>query len=197
MLYNLHSSLFAPERKKRSFVERILKARQGYRVLDIGCGTASILAHMPPIEYVGFDLSEEYVRSAEQRYPEKNATFLHKTLTREVARDIPRFDLAMAIGVVHHLDDTEAEMLFRIAHEALKSGGRLVTCDGVWVEGQGVLAKMFLSMDRGKFIRRQEAYVTIAKKVFDDVTVSIHHDLNTLPYSHCVLDCRTSPERAS
>jgi cyclopropane fatty-acyl-phospholipid synthase-like methyltransferase len=187
-IYNLHANVFAHTKQRQSFVDYILKVEDGNRVLDIGCGTALLLGYMPKVEYVGFDLSEQYVHSAKQRYSE-GATFLAKPLTSDAARDMPPFDLAMAIGVVHHLDDKEAETLFRVAHGALRSGGRLVTCDGVWVEGQSILAKIFLSMDRGKFIRYRESYVEIASRVFTNVLSSVHHDLNTFPYSHCVLTC--------
>jgi cyclopropane fatty-acyl-phospholipid synthase-like methyltransferase len=51
------------------------------------------------------------------------------------------FDRVTALGVVHHLDDTEANKLFSIAHKALKHGGKLITMDGVLIDGQSETAR--------------------------------------------------------
>lgn len=42
------------------------------------------------------------------------------------------FDAALTLGIVHHLDDQEERHLFQIAYDALKSGGKQITFDGVW-----------------------------------------------------------------
>jgi SAM-dependent methyltransferase len=39
------------------------------------------------------------------------------------------YDIVMAFGVLHHLDDAEGRELFRGARRALKPGGRFVTLD--------------------------------------------------------------------
>jgi cyclopropane fatty-acyl-phospholipid synthase-like methyltransferase len=38
-------------------------------------------------------------------------------------RSSSHFDIVLAIGVLHHLDDAEVLQLFKIAHAALKNGG--------------------------------------------------------------------------
>ena len=55
------------------------------------------------------------------------------------------FDIVLALGVLHHLDDDEALTLFQIARDAMKPGGRLVTIDGVWTDDQSHIAKYLLS----------------------------------------------------
>lgn len=188
VFYGMHSRIAAPDSKKRNFAERFLHPRAGDRVLDIGCGTAALLPHMPGITYVGFDLSREYIEDARRTHGPRGE-FYHRALTAEAAREFEPFDLVMAIGVVHHLDDAEAELLFRVAREALKPGGRLVTCDGAFVAGQNPIARLLLKMDRGQHIRVPEAYDAIAGRVFKSVERSVHHDLNSFPYTHCVLAC--------
>jgi SAM-dependent methyltransferase len=39
------------------------------RVLDVGCGYGSLVPLLPPCEYVGIDLVEEFVKEARRRYP--------------------------------------------------------------------------------------------------------------------------------
>lgn len=189
-LYNLHSAIFAPSERKRRFVSEFLKVVPGERVLDIGCGTALLLEYFPAVDYVGFDLSKSYVDAARTRTSFAGKTeFHHRHLSQEAARGMDPFNLAMAIGVVHHLDDDEARTLFEVAYEALKPGGRLVTCDGAFVPGQNPLARFFLKMDRGEYIRAPGDYERLARQVFSTVNASVHHNLNALPYTHCVLEC--------
>ena len=74
------------------------------------------------------------------------------------------FDLAPANGVVHHLDDDQALALYRLARSALKPGGRFVSFDGAFVDGQSAVARMFLRNDRGRHVRRAEDYERLAPK---------------------------------
>lgn len=41
------------------------------------------------------------------------------------------FDIVLVVGVLHHLDDTEALQLCQLAQAGLKSGGTLITLDGI------------------------------------------------------------------
>ena len=79
--------------------------------------------------------------------------------------------------------------MFQIAHDALKPGGKLVTLDGVWSKGQSAGARALLARDRGQFIRNEESYLRIASKAFDNVKVSIRHDLLRIPYTHIIMEC--------
>jgi len=113
----------------------------------------------------------------------------HRALTADAAAEFEPFDLIMAIGVLHHLDDQEAELLFQVAHGALRQGGRLITCDGTFVSGQSLTARTLLKLDRGRHVRSPEAYEAIARRVFPCVEASVHHDLNSFQYTHCVMNC--------
>jgi cyclopropane fatty-acyl-phospholipid synthase-like methyltransferase len=99
------------------------------------------------------------------------------------------FDAVLAIGIVHHLDDQEAGQLFQIAYNALNSGGKLVTFDGVWTDDQSSAARWFLARDRGEHVRREGEYVKVASQVFADVRATVRHDLLRIPYTHLILEC--------
>ncbi|MCB1599725.1 MAG: methyltransferase domain-containing protein [Xanthomonadales bacterium] len=188
LVYWAHSKLAATERRQREFVEQFLEPQPGERVLDIGCGPARLLHHMHDVEYVGFDLSREYINAARSTHGHRGE-FHHRALTADAASDFEPFDLVMAIGVLHHLDDVEAELLFRVAHDALEPCGRLVTSDGAFVVGQNPVARLLLKLDRGRHVRSPEAYQAIASRVFPVVETSVHHALNSFPYTHCVMRC--------
>jgi 2-polyprenyl-3-methyl-5-hydroxy-6-metoxy-1,4-benzoquinol methylase len=174
----------------RRLVHEFLKIQPGDRVLDIGCGPADVLDEMPEdVDYHGFDLSEEYVAAARARHPARGQ-FAVRPVSPEAAHDLGPFDVVMAIGVVHHLTDEDAAALFAVAAKVLRPGGRVLTCDGAFVPGQHPIARVLLKLDRGRYVRTPEAYLTIARQYFPSSTVRITHDLGAIPYTHCVLEGR-------
>jgi SAM-dependent methyltransferase len=187
-IYRLHGKVIGLGKDRSVYAREHVRARPGDRVLDIGCGPAEILGWMPPVDYVGFDLSPEYVAAAKRRWGERGRFYCERV--SEASLDRHRdFDVVVATGVLHHLDDEEAEKLFRLAHAALVPGGRLVTLDGVWTDDQSRVAKMLLARDRGEHVRRKEAYVELASRVFPKVRPTVREDLLALPYTLLVMEC--------
>ena len=178
----------------RKFVVDYVRPGQGERLLDIGCGTGDFTEYVPGCDYVGFDVNPGYIATARRRYGDRG-----KFLCGSVAeRDWPfdgEFDIATAVGVVHHLNDEGAGQLFRLAARALKPGGRLVTYDGCYVEGQPWLARKIVSMDRGRFVRPAAEYRRLAEATFSYVETHVRHDLIRIPYTHLVMRA-TDPKRS-
>lgn len=192
-IYSLHSRLVGPDRLKQSYVDTILKARAGERVLDIGCGTGDIIPFLPDVEYVGFDGDAGYIARARTEFGDRGR-FEHRLVSANVVEDFEPFDLAIATGILHHLSDAEATALFAAAYSALKPGGRLVTCDGAYSADQNALARWLVSLDRGAHIRSPEAYQQLARSAFRQVELEVRTDLNRIVYTHCVLTCRKEEE---
>jgi hypothetical protein len=72
----------------------------------------------------------------------------------------------------------------------MKPGGRMVTLDGCYIQGQSRIAKALLRHDRGKFIRDVPAYLKLADEHFKDVRSDVRHDLLSLPYTLLIMTCR-------
>jgi len=159
----------------------------GARILEIGCGPGTIAGYLPDSEYVGFDMSSKYIEIARKRFPQ--AQFICERVSQFSLAKQQSFDAVLALGVVHHLDDHEARQLFQIAYDALKSGGKLITFDGVWTNDQSPAARWLLARDRGEHVRNEGEYVNIASQVFANVKASVRHDLIRIPYSHLILEC--------
>jgi len=173
--------------RSKILVQEYIRPRTGDRILEIGCGPGTIVPFLPDSEYVGFDASAEYVAKARRRFPQ--AKFSCQRVSQYTPPQSGYFDIVLALGILHHLDDAEASHLFQIAHHALHSGGKLVTLDGVWKKGQSVVSRYLLARDRGRFIRKEEQYAELALQVFGDVKPSIRHDLLRIPYTHIILEC--------
>jgi SAM-dependent methyltransferase len=171
------------------YVRDYLKVRPGERVLDVGCGPGDVLAHLPDCDYVGIDMDAGYIDAARVRFGARG-TFRCIPVEQFVVEEPASFDLVMANGVLHHLDDEQATALLTVARQALRPGGRLVTIDGCFVPGQSWLARRLLRMDRGEFIRNEPAYLTLARASFPQVQGQVRHDLLALPYTHLIMTCQ-------
>jgi SAM-dependent methyltransferase len=168
-------------------VNEYVQPRAGARILEIGCGPGTIVSYLPPSDYLGFDLSPEYIELAKRRFPK--ARFVCERVSQFSLAKEQSFDVVLALGIVHHLEDAEARQLFQIAHDALTLGGKLVTIDGVWTDGQSPAARWLLARDRGEHVRSEREYVGTASQVFSDIRPSIRHDLLRIPYTHLILEC--------
>lgn len=181
-------NLFRSGDASRRYVDTFLRPRPGDRVLDIGCGVADILAALPEVEYHGFDSNADYIRIARARFKDRGR-FAVQAVGDDFDAQYRGFHLALASGVLHHLNDDEALALLGLAHAALLPGGRLVTLDGCRAPGQGWLTSLMLNMDRGRFVRTEEAYVSLASRVFSRVTTHFRTNLIRFPYPHLVMEC--------
>jgi SAM-dependent methyltransferase len=168
-------------------VNDYLRPSVGARILEIGCGPGTLYRYLPACDYLGFDLSPQYIERAKRRFPK--AHFVCERVSQFTLAGEQAFDVVLALAIVHHLDDAEARQLFQTAFDALKPGGKLITLDGVWVDGQSAGARWLLARDRGEYVRRENEYVGIASHVFSNIRSSVRHDLLRIPYSHLILEC--------
>ena len=177
------------------YIQKHVQAQNGDKILDIGCGPGSILDALPKdCDYTGFDISEPYIESARKHYGDR-ASFFLSGVDESLIGALPNHDLVVATGVLHHLPDDLALILLRIAWSNLKIGGRLVTSDGCFTADQPPLNRWVVGMDRGEFVRPAYRYGELAKTVFEEVKLSVYHDLLRIPYSHVIMDCRREKER--
>lgn len=188
-IYNSWGFVLGADRATKRIVERYLMTSPGDQVFDIGCGTGRLLEAFPEnIKYTGFDLSPSYIQAAREKYGERGR-FLHADVESSPDVDSGSQDLAVSTGVLHHLDDLEALELFALALRALRPGGKLVTLDSVYVEGQSKVARYLISRDRGQNVRDVRGYLDLAGQVFENVEFDIRHDLLRVPYTHIIITC--------
>ena len=186
--YRAFGSAVGASKGRRAYVSQYIRPRAGDRILDIGCGPGDILEALPHVTYHGFDSNAAYVAAATQRFGSR-ATFAVRRVSPELVGQYVDFDIVLATGVIHHLDDEQAHALFAIAKAALRPGGVLVTLDGCYAQGQSRLAKAFLDFDRGQFVRTEDEYLRLATATFTDVAHHKCSDLLRIPYTHLIMRC--------
>ena len=188
-VYSLLRRLVLDEPRHARFVAEHVRARSGDRVLDVGCGPADVLDQLPRgVRYEGFDASDAYIARARSRFGDRGA--FRCARVDQATVDAGAFDVVLAIGVVHHLSDDETRALHRLARHALKAGGRLVTIDPCYADGQSRIARFLIDRDRGRHVRDRPRYESLARETFDDVRATMRTDLLRVPYTHLILECR-------
>lgn len=118
----------------------------GASVLEIGCGTGTLLASLAPRRGVGVDISGRMVALAAARYPDLDF----------VAADAERlelgetFDFIIVPDVIEHLTDVPA--MFRSARGACRPGARvIVTCvNPLWAPVLHLAERLGMKMPEGK-----------------------------------------------
>ena len=173
----------------RIYVSEYVQPAPGEKVLDIGCGPGDILEDLPAVDYLGFDINSKYVEAAQKRFGHRGRFFCGDVGLTVIDKEAASFDLALATGVLHHLDDKHALSLFKLARRALKPGARLVTYDSCFAAGQSKLARFVVSRDRGQYVRESAEYARLAGQVFPEVRSFVRHDLLRIPYTHLILQC--------
>lgn len=150
-----------------NFVSKIkdyIKPVTGMVLLDAPCGTASLHSICMPSIYHGIDLDSDRVAAAISKRLVGN--FSVQDASALCFQD-SMFDVILASGLFHHVDD---DLLNRILHEfsrVLKPGGRVVVLDAIWPTSKyNVIGYLARYLDEGKHVRHVTEYIDHFNRVF-------------------------------
>jgi len=187
-VYDAMQRVMGAHSMRRHLVDNIIRPVRGQSILDIGSGTSVILRYLPrEITYFGYDISGDYVAHARKRFADRG-TFIPRAFSAQELPSLPRFDIAMAVGLLHHLDDAEVDTLLRLLKAALKPDGRFISIDPCIVDSQNPIARFIIIRDRGRHVRSPLAYMRLAEPVFGRVQGHVNHRA-WIPYTHWIMDC--------
>ncbi len=186
--YRLFSNLVGGHRSRTECVTRYIRPRVSDRVLDCGCGPGDLCEYLPDVDYVGIDIDARYIAEARSRFGGR-ATFRLGPLGEETMTEEAHYDLVLAWGVLHHLDDDQAGEFMSLARRGLKPTGRLVTLDPCYTDDQSRLARYLADKDRGQHVRSLEAWRHLVTPVFPSAVFHLRHDLLRIPYTHLIMEC--------
>jgi SAM-dependent methyltransferase len=163
-LYVLAQRLVGADRARRECIAA-LGLRPAERLLDLGCGPAYYLDVLPAVDYHGFDTDARYIAHARARWG-RRAHFRCEAFGERHLAELERFDAAMLLGLLHHLDDAEASALLGLVARALGPSGRAVALDTFVDEQQSFVARFLAERDRGRHVRHPRAFVALAEPHF-------------------------------
>ena len=173
----------------RRYVEEFIKPTPGDRILDVGCGTGEVTRYLSGATYVGVDRHRPYIDFAIEKFGNRGQFFC-----ADVADHIEafqgEFDLILANGLLHHLDNSLAEHLFSVGAQILSEKGRMITVDPCRYEGQARITRFIINNDRGKNVRQLDEYAPLAKHSFSDVTSRLWYGFVPIPFSVAIVECK-------
>src|SRR5262245_17050490 len=173
-VYEFFSRALGGERARTLLVRERVRPSSGMRVLDLGCGPGTLFDHLGDVRYVGIDVSKAYIRRASRTFAGR-AEFRVGDATA-LDGDLRDFDLVLAFGVLHHVNDDAAVRLFEQACLALRREGRLVTVDAALVADMPrLIADRIVRWDRGAHVRSPSDYGRLAKTTFPIVRCTVYH----------------------
>lgn len=180
------AAIGAPRCHRRFIVEQVAPA-PGERVLDIGCGVGASLRFVPDgVEYVGVDISPQYIEAARRKYGGRG-TFVCADLRERQNGRYGIFDKAFAFGVLHHLADDDIAALARVLSRTLAPHGSFVSIDPCRHENQPAWSRFMMAFDRGRYIRTEAGYRQ-ALAPCGAATTQLRLDLLNVPYAMVI--CR-------
>lgn len=185
LVYETVQSLMGGSGSRKRFADTHIRAEPGDVVVDIGCGPAELLRHLPDVRYIGFDPNPHYVERAKRVFGARG-TFHCKYFDAADAQTLPPVDVAVVSAVLHHMDDGQARELFDLLRQAVRPGGRVVSLDNVFIENQNPIARWLISMDRGRHVRGPGGYRELARHAFETVDATIEHK-RFPPYTHFIM----------
>lgn len=87
---------------------KVIKPRiiqlQNKTILDVGCGTGTLVDLLRPKEYLGVDINPQFIRLAKKKFPGRS--FKVMDVTKD-ALPSKSFDYVLIMNVLHHLSDLE------------------------------------------------------------------------------------------
>ncbi|MCI8284433.1 MAG: class I SAM-dependent methyltransferase [Firmicutes bacterium] len=102
------------------------------KVLDLGAGTGLLTSfwfqHFPDAQYILTDVAEEMLNIAKSRFAGINNV---KFEVSDYKNGLPagNFDVIMSALSIHHLEDKEKELLFKLIYDKLPVGGIFLNYD--------------------------------------------------------------------
>jgi len=124
-------------------------------ILDLGCGPGPTLRVLPSqIDFHGVDLSSDYLKLAHKKRPSANL-ILGDVTSKEWHKDVSveKLDLVLAMGLFHHLDLKQMEILVKNLSELLPAGAKIFSVDPTIKSDSSNIARWFANNDRGKYVR--------------------------------------------
>ena len=134
---------------------------------------------------------EAYVGGGIQQWREVKALWEGKDAHQEYLERSFRdaIDIALLMGVIHHLSDADATQLLNLIRGLLAENGRLVSFDPCLSERQNPIARYLVSNDRGQFVRTPDSYQSLANGSFSVVRGRVVNQ-TWIPYTRWIMECR-------
>lgn len=134
----------------RAAVETELRHITYKNVLEVGCGTG-LTRDCFNADYTGIDINPEYIKVISRR---SEGTYLVGDAT-SLPFGPESYDLVFTVGVLHHLDQNNRDMMLREMDRVCKKGGHILIVDGLVPSNRwNLIGYVLAKLDRGRYKMR-------------------------------------------
>ena len=187
LIYKFIQSVMSGKSLRNSIIKKNIK-KSNLKILDIGCGPAQILEHIPQCDYYGYDIDHRSIQYAKKKYHQKNYHFYCKKFNKTELKKLPKFDFIIFFGILHHLSNKEVYEILKLCKKIMKKNSKLLTEDPILLENQNVIAKFLIKKDRGLNVRDKQEYINLLKKHFKKIKNKVTHQY-FIPYTWFTTVC--------
>lgn len=183
--YRLFRRLVGAHRLRVAYTAEYIRPTASDRVLDCGCGPGDFVTYLPGVDYVGIDMDEGYISSARAKYGDRGS-FRLGPVSAETMGDEAHYDLVLANGLLHHLDDVQVSEFLRLAARNLKPSGY----DRRLLHGGSVTHRENAPGYRSGLAREKPGCLARAGETgFPGRPAAPQDGSPTHPYTHLVMEC--------
>ena len=135
------------------------------RVLDVGCGPGTNARMFEGLDYLGVDLSPEYVAYARRKYGDRFAVVDVRSdpLPEELT-----YDFILVNSLFHHLDTQTVRATLDALSRRLSGGGHVHVIDLELPANERIPRRLALS-DRGKHPRSRDEWEALFSEAFEPI----------------------------
>ena len=187
LIYKIIQGVMSGTSFRNSIIKKNI-TKNNLKILDIGCGPAQILEHIPQCDYYGYDIDRRSIQYAKKKYYQKNYHFYCKKFNKTELKKLPKFDFIIFFGILHHLSNKEVYEILKLCKKIMKKNSKLLTEDPILIENQNVIAKFLIKKDRGLNVRNKQEYINLLKKHFKKIKNKVTHQY-FIPYTWFTTVC--------
>ena len=187
LIYKIIQSVMSGTSFRNSIIKKNI-TKSNLKILDIGCGPAQIIEHLPQCDYYGYDIDQRSIQYAKKKYYQKNFHFYCKKFNKTELKKLPKFDFIIFFGILHHLSNKEVYEILKLCKKIMKKNSKLLTEDPILLENQNVFAKFLIKKDRGLNVRDKQEYINLLKKHFKKIKNKVTHQY-FIPYTWFTTVC--------
>jgi ubiquinone/menaquinone biosynthesis C-methylase UbiE len=174
----------------REFLDTIRMAiapMPGSKLLDAPCGTGALYNICLPCSYYGLDIDEDRVADCIQHFPKGRFSVADASNTKF---SDAFFDIILASGLFHHVDDQLAHDILEEFRRVLKISGKIIIVEAIWPRNRfNLVGWVGRKMDQGDFVRHSKQYFNIFNKHFEITKYTFHKRLG---FDYIIIELRNS-----
>lgn len=188
--YNFFQSLLGGDEVRDKIKREYFSNLKGKRVLEVGCGPGIWFPWFQECDYfLGLDWNAEHIKTANEKWASEKSKFECRDVTTLSQSSDRKFDVVIAFGLLHHINDADAKKLLSHVYDLLAEDGRIITIDPVYHKRQNPIATIMNKMDSGQHIRTQNDYTAIVLESFKNLEAILTTNRLRIPYSHLTMVC--------